>query len=314
MTILVVGDANADLSGTLDRYPTEGDDSPLSMLTWGSGGSAVNVVTALALLGGQARLLARVGCDPSAAMAVHAAQLAGVDLSALQHDKQLATGVCFAAISASGERTFFSFRGANVAFDCHPTPETFADVRWLHICGHALLEGPQRAAVLALIAAAQQQQVPISLDVCLPLVRAWRDEIINLLPRLHILFTNEPESMLLCAAPSTEHAIEQLARQVAIVVIKRGALGCMVATAEAQWKFNALQVHAVDTNGCGDAFVAGFLHAHERGATLVDAAMFANAVGALAATRHGSADALPNRDTIRMFLAQHQLDRLVRYL
>ncbi len=314
MTILVVGDANADMSGTLDRYPAEGDDSPLSALTWGSGGSAVNVATALALLDGQVRLLARVGCDPAASVALRAAQAAGVDLSAVQHDKQLATGVCFAAISAHGERTFFSFRGANVAFDYHPTPETFADVRWLHICGHALLEGTQRVAVLALIKDALQHNIPISLDVCLPLVRAWRGEIMDLLPRFRVLFANEPESMLLCAAPSIEWATEQLIKYAATVVIKRGALGCTVATAEGLLPLKALPVEVIDTNGCGDAFVAGFLHAHARGAMLADAAMFANAIGALAATRPGSADALPQQNTIPAFLAHHQLDRLMRYL
>lgn len=314
MTILVVGDANADLSGTLVRYPTEGDDSLLCTLAWGSGGSAVNVATALALLGSHTRLLARIGCDPVAAVAVRAAQLAGVDLSALQHDEQHATGLCFAAISASGERTFFSFRGANVAFDYVPNSVTFADVRWLHICGHALLEGSQRAAALALLHAAQQHQVPISLDLCLPLARARRDEIINLLPYIQLLFANEPESMLLCAVSSPEQAIEQLTRHVATVVMKRGALGCLVATAAAEWTINGLPVDAVDSNGCGDAFVAGFLHARHGDAALPEAAQFANAIGALAATRPGSAEALPNRDTVRTFLAHPQLDMLLRYL
>jgi sugar/nucleoside kinase (ribokinase family) len=314
VTILVVGDANADLSGTLLRYPTEGDDSPLSALSWGSGGAAVNVATALALLGGRVRLFARVGTDPAATVAVSAAQRAGVDLSMVQHDEQHATGLCFAAISANGERTFFSFRGANAAFDYQPTSETCADVRWLHICGHALLEGTQRGAALALLHAARQQHVPVSLDLCLPLVRAWREEIIDLLPHLHVLFANELESTTLCAAPTPEHVAEQLTRHVATVVLKRGASGCMVATAAAQLAINGLPVDAVDTNGCGDAFIAGFLHAHLNGATLPETAQFANATGALAATRPGSADALPNRATIRTFLAQHQLDMLLRYI
>lgn len=314
MTILVVGDANADLSGTLDRYPAEGDDSVLSALAWGSGGAAVNVATALALLGERVRLLARVGCDPAAAVAVRAAEAAGVDLSMVQHDAQHATGLCFAAISAHGERTFFSFRGANAAFDYAPAPATFADVRWLHICGHALLEDPQRAAALALLHAARQQHVPVSLDLCLPLVRARRAETLNLLPYVHVLFANAPESMLLCAAPSAEHALEQLAGRVATVVIKCGARGCLAATSAARWEIVGLPVDALDTTGCGDAFVAGLLHAHHGGAPLAEAAQFANTIGALAATRPGSADAMPQPATVRAFLAQHQLDMLLRYL
>src|SRR5262245_19678257 len=115
MTILVVGDANADLSATVDRFPHEGDDAVVAALSWGSGGSAANVAAALALLGAAARLLTRVGRDPAAEVALRVARDAGVDLGAVQRDPTLATGLCFAAISPRGERTFFSFRGANMA-------------------------------------------------------------------------------------------------------------------------------------------------------------------------------------------------------
>src|SRR5689334_16841566 len=120
MTILVLGDANADLSAAIPRFPTEGDDSKVTALDWGSGGGAANVAAALALLGAPARLLARVGSDPAAAIALRVPRAAGVELTAVQIDSNLATGLCFAAISPSGERTFFSYRGANVGFEFTP--------------------------------------------------------------------------------------------------------------------------------------------------------------------------------------------------
>ena len=49
MSILVLGDANADLAAPLRAFPREGDDAALLDLAWGSGGAGVNVVTALAL-------------------------------------------------------------------------------------------------------------------------------------------------------------------------------------------------------------------------------------------------------------------------
>ena len=94
MTILVLGDANADLSAALVRFPAEGDDSQITALGWGSGGGATNVAAALALLGEQARLLARVGRDPAAEIALRVARAAGADLAAVQIDAALATGLC----------------------------------------------------------------------------------------------------------------------------------------------------------------------------------------------------------------------------
>ena len=133
MVVLVVGDANADLSARLARFPHEGDDSPLAGLDWQSGGSAVNVATALARLGRRARLAARVGVDPAAEVALAAAHGAGVALELVQRDPSLATGLCFAAVSPGGERTFFSYRGANVALADLDAEAAFRDVGWLHL-------------------------------------------------------------------------------------------------------------------------------------------------------------------------------------
>src|SRR5690349_12556862 len=120
MTILVLGDANADLSAMLSRFPAEGDDSQISTLGWGSGGGGANVAAALALLGAPARLLARVGSDPAATIALRVARAAGADLAVVQVDASLATGLCFAVVSPGGERTFFSYRGANVSYEFTP--------------------------------------------------------------------------------------------------------------------------------------------------------------------------------------------------
>jgi ribokinase len=320
MTILVLGDANADLSAAIPRFPAEGDDSPITALGWGSGGGATNVAAALALLGAPVRLLARVGRDPAAEIALRAARTAGADLTAVQVDDALATGLCFAAVSPGGERTFFSYRGANVSFEFGPAQASQLDgARWLHISGYALLEGRQRAATLALIAAAGARDIPISLDVCLPQLRAWRDQTIALLPRLRILFTNAPELAVLTAKSEQNEgpanlvsdpgalAIEPLLRQgVGAVAVKLGSRGCLIASINTRHHAPAFVVDALDTNGCGDAFVAGYLFAYLRGAAVEHCAALANAIGALKATRQGAAEALPDRATLRAFLAEQQ--------
>jgi len=306
MTILVVGDANADLSAALTRFPTEGDDWPITALIWGSGGAAANVAAGLARLGARARLLARVGVDPAAEVALRVARAAGVELALVQRDDVVATGLCFAAISASGERTFFSFRGANVGLAL-PADAPLNDVAWLHIAAHALLEGPQRATALALTEEAIQRGIPISLDLCLPLLRDRRAEVLELLPRLQILFANEQEFAALLPDVSTSDALERLsAASGGLIVLKRGAAGCMIAAGERRWSRPAFVVAAIDSNGCGDAFVAGFIHAYAQGALPEDCATLANALGALTATRAGSADALPQCDELSAFLSEQR--------
>jgi sugar/nucleoside kinase (ribokinase family) len=302
MTILVVGDANADLSAALVSFPAEGDDSQITALEWGSGGSAANVAAALARLGAPARLLARVGREQAADIALRVAREAGADLSAIQVDETLATGLCFAAVSPGGDRTLFSFRGANTALA--PSGGQLAGVSWLHISGYALLEAQQRATTQALIVDATARDIPISLDLCLPTLRAWHGEILALLPRLRILFANELELAALC--PGTEHeaADHLIADGLALAAIKLGPRGALLAGPGLRWRAPAFDVAAVDTNCCGDAFVAGFLAAHLRGAALEQCSTLANAIGALTATRYGAAEALPTWHELRAFVQQ----------
>ncbi|MEM8531644.1 MAG: carbohydrate kinase family protein [Chloroflexota bacterium] len=308
MTILVVGDANADASATLSRFPSEGDDSSINMLQWSSGGSAANVATALALLGHPVRLIARVGTDPAAEIALRAAHTVGVDCSAIQHDIDTVTGQCFVAISPNGERTFLSFRGANnelASIDKSTLPD---DWQWLHIAGHALLEGQQRNTTWQLIEHAQQRQIPISLDLCLPLIHSHSDDIHTLIPHLQILFANKPELFTLFAhlseelAPTFFSTTNNPSINHLLIALKLGADGCHIMSQQDQLVLPTITVQAVDTTGCGDAFVAGFLDRYLNHSSWSDCAVYANALGTLTAMRYGSGEALPSRIQIQTFI------------
>jgi sugar/nucleoside kinase (ribokinase family) len=320
MTILVVGDANADVGAALSRFPREGDDSPVRELAWGSGGTGVNVAAALALLGAPARLLARVGGDPAADVALRAARAAGVDLAFIERDGRLATGLCYAAVSPSGERTFFSYRGANVALELPNVDELFRDVSWLHIGGHSLLEGSQEATVRAVLKEASRRRVPASLDLCRPLLRTRPSIVSELAPDLAVLFANEPELAALSGSDpslspgsgmvSSDPVSAAVASIVAIeraipvrVVAKLGPRGSVIG-GDPPTLVPGLPVVARDTTGCGDSFIAAFLAAQTRGVPAIECARLGNAVGALVASRLGAADTLPTREELFVFLEE----------
>ena len=307
MTILVIGDANADLSAAVGRFPFEGDDAPLGALEWGSGGTGVNVTVALGRIGAAARLLARVGADPAADVALRMARDAGADLSTVQVDPATATGLCFSVVSPGGERTFFSFRGANQALEPPANLDALLEgVRWVEVGGHALLEGRQRTTTEGLIGAAAERGVPVSLDLCLPLMRARRDQVLALLPTLEVLFANELELALLLGEGTKEPAeLHDALRRLEgprTTVAKLGPRGSVVASGGHVCVVPAYAVEAVDTNGCGDAFIAGFIHARLAGMGIETCARVGNALGALTATGPGAADAVPDRARLRAFL------------
>jgi ribokinase len=304
MVCLVVGDANADLSASVDFFPHEGDDAGLSALGFGSGGSAANVAVALTRLGQASRLLARVGNDPAAEVALRAAHRAAVDLSQVQRDPALTTGLCFAVVSPGGERTFFSQRGANVALDLPDLEDVFRDVTFLHVAGHALLEGRQRQSTLALIVEASRRGIRMSVDLCLPLIRARAAEILSLAPA--VMFANAKELSLLgrsIGAEGIDATLDALMGAGArVVAAKLGAAGCSVVTGTSRFASAAHPVEVMDTTGAGDGFVAGFLYALLRGSSPEIAARTGNVVGALIASRRGAAEASPTGDEVQRIL------------
>jgi len=312
MVCLLVGDTNADLCATLECFPFEGDDTAITALGFFSGGTAANVAVAYARLGGCARLLSRVGNDSAMKVALHAAMEAGVDLTFLQHDANLATGLCLAAISPNGERTFFSYRGANVNLELPNIDHVFQDVRFLHLSGHALLDGDQRTTALVLLDEAHRRGITTSIDLCLPLLRKRPLEIMSLAPRLSTIFANARELGLLGTSLGFTGNDTELVNATLsaltdagapIVVAKLGAAGSRIARGSSRIDVSPYPVHAIDTTGAGDGFVAAFLFVVLRGGCAETAAHVGNVVGALVASRSGAADASPTRDEVFAALA-----------
>src|SRR5581483_6876203 len=175
-----------------------------------------------------------------------------------------------------------------------------AGISWVHLSAYALLEGQQRETARELIDLAAQRAIPISIDLGLPALRAWRAEFLDLLPRLSILFANEQELAALCPGLEQAAAADRLiASGLPLAAIKLGPRGALIAGPGVRFDAPSYRVTAVDTNGCGDAFVAGFLFAHRRGASPEQCSALANALGALTATRYGAAEALPTREQLR---------------
>ena len=151
-------------------------------------------------------------------------------------------------------------------------------------------------------------------------------QISAMIPKVDLLKVNEVEIELLAGGQNpggtnprgrpevgdlTEMAGRLLAQGPELVVVTLGADGSYFQTASASGFVPPFSVETVDAVGCGDAFIAGVLtqltagddwRAHLSIERLAEILRYANAVGALTATKQGVIPALPTAEEVRDFL------------
>lgn len=305
---LLIGDINVDTLLTVDHYPRRGDDAQVHRTWLRPGGTVANTGVVLAKLGVSTRLVGCVGMDVWADLALDGLAQAGVDVRAVRRTEQAGTGLITIPITPDGERTMFSYRGANVYLPPEAiTGDLLDQAAVLHISGYNLLTAPQRDATERALAWAWERGLPVSLDVGLEPARRIGAEIRALAPRLAILSLGMDEACRLWQVETWQEVTTQARRcGAALVGLKRGAQGCVLIRG-AEWvDLSAISVTPVDTTGAGDAFAAGLIAGWLWALSLPATGLLATILGGLATTVWGGGPDLPGRAEVLAYLAAAQ--------
>ncbi|HEY9161620.1 MAG TPA: PfkB family carbohydrate kinase [Desulfomonilia bacterium] len=132
---------------------------------------------------------------------------------------------------------------------------------------------------------ARQFGLKTALDTQFPMTQAelpWIKHFDNLLDYVDILFTDDVEALSITGLDSIEAAASDLlARGPELVVVKKGAEGSLIATANKVLNVPAIKPASFqDSIGAGDAFDAGFIYGVLKGWELEKTARFASTVAA----------------------------------
>ncbi len=295
--IVVVGSANMDLVVPVDRFPRTGETILGGDLGLFPGGKGANQACAAARLGGAVSLIAQIGPDPFGTALTGSLRAAGVDTD---HVGQAVrpTGCASIYVLPGGENVIVVSPGANATLD---PAAVVARLDSIPRAGFVLfqLETPIETVEAALIAARRRGAVTI-LDPA-----PARELPERVLRSIDYLTPNQSEAAILLKRPSwvidsfdeAEAAASGLLQLgVSTVVMKLGALGCLVAGPGVMRRIAGHHVPAVDTTAAGDAFNGAFAVALAEGKPAIEAAEFANAAAALSVTRHGAQASLPSRE------------------
>ena len=259
------------------------------------GGEAVNAAIAAAKLNGSVGILCYLGADAAGDMIESALARAGVDTSAIVHEKSHPTPVSTLFVNADGTRKSVT-NGAH-RFNFHP--ERYADALK---CARAvsfgsLFRAPYNdAEVLKKTIGAAEGAILLA-DTKLPnFVPLTLDDIAESVKRLDYIFPNEDEARYLTGRADPDEAADVLLSYgVRNVIIKLGGNGCLFKNAYERIRLNAHRVDVVDATGAGDCFLAGFAIRILEGASHADALRFANACGAVCCTAVGATAGIGSR-------------------
>ncbi len=253
---------------------------------------------AAARLGAPVRFAGVCGDDAFGVLCRRHLQEAGIDLF-LRTLPTHETGAAFVSYNGSGEREFLFYLRHAAAAQLSPadiTPELLEGVGWLHVTGSSLgVSESMRRAVFATLKAAKAQGARVSFD---PNVRPELFPGQNLaevcrpvLDAADVILPSLAEAEQLTGITDPEAACRALLTPTRTVVLKRGAAGCTLYTDKGEQHIPGVPVREIDPTGAGDCFAAGFAVASLKGKTPLEAAQFANAVGALSVTAFGPTSA-----------------------
>ena len=240
------------------------------------GGSACNTAVGVGQLGGLARFVGKRGSDELGHAFENALTHRGVEPMLLT--SSLPTGRVLSIITPDAQRTMITYLGASA--DTQPeeiTPQFFADTAVVHMEGY-LLFNPElmRAALIA----AKTAGALISLDLAsFTVVQQANSVLDDLIDQyVDILIANEDEALAYTGLKDEVQALDRLARDADIAVLKVGARGSYIQHAGEVIRIPAQgDGTAIDTTGAGDLWASGFLyglvngHGHEKSGQLASA-------------------------------------------
>ncbi|WP_306365083.1 5-dehydro-2-deoxygluconokinase [Nocardia sp. CC227C] len=307
LEVLTVGRVGVDL------YPEQSGVPLAQVRTFAKflGGTATNVSVAAARLGRRAAVLTKVGPDGFGDYVRTALEGFGVSARYVSTAPDLRTPVVFCELNPPADPPLLFYRlptapDLTLTEDEIPWDEVDS-VPLLWVTGTGVSAEPGRRTQREMLRRrGGRGHTVLDLDyrpMFWPDEHTARTEIDWMLDHVNVVVGNRTEARVAVGTDDPDAAADRLlARGVELAVIKRGADGVLVATADARSTVPPCRVEVVCGLGAGDAFGGALAHGLLAGWDPHRIATYANAAGALVAARLACADAMPTATEIEELL------------
>ena len=259
------------------------------------GGAPLNFTYHLTKLGQAPKLLSRIGADEPGKSLLDQLRVMGIDTGSIQVDPRFPTGTV--QVVRSGPQEWHFEIVDQVAWDHIALDRDLIPGKgdWL-VYGSLASRHPDSAYTLERMLDGEGMAI---CDLNLRTPHFSRDRIFLLLERANLVKLNEGELTLVSGwcgwSGGHDLLMERLCRRFGWIgcLVTRGQRGSFLWEAGSWYEQPAIPVEVVDTVGCGDAFLAGFLAGRIEGFSIPEQLVLASRLGALVA---GCVGACPDYD------------------
>jgi fructokinase len=265
MKVLCIGEALIDMICT-DRGSRLADGQNFLKK---AGGAPANVAAAIAALGGQVDMAAKVGKDPFGQHLIDLLGEMGVHTKWVIQDPNAFTTFAFVSLMEDGERDFYFNRGADGQLSMSDLAGLDLNEYDIVHFGSAtgFLPGPLQATYIDLLNKAKEAGALISFDpnyrhLLFPndtdsfVTQSW-----HFIEACDFFKLSDEEALLITGLDTVDDAAAALRSKTnAVFAVTLGKEGTLLSTSNGNEIISSIPITAVDATGAGDAFVGAVLY------------------------------------------------------
>ena len=282
LDVLGLGTCNADFLMNVTRFSGADDEVDVEKLRVSLGGSAANFVVGVSSLGLNTGIMARIGNDHLGRYICSEFKRENINTERLVSIDEK-TGMAFIAVEPEGERSIYTFTGANSKFKLvNEDIRRIKSSEILHVTGmyiEVVIEASKHANILSFNPGALLSSYGL-------------DALEKILKKTDILFLNQKEVTILTDMDCNDGALELIENGVPLVVVTMGNKGAIVYTPSGQIQYPSHKLNVLDTTGAGDSFAAGFITAFYQKKGLNECLKAGNKSASSCVSKFGSLDGL----------------------
>jgi sugar/nucleoside kinase (ribokinase family) len=299
--VIGIGASTIDIINIVDHFPNEEEVQKSYENIIQGGGPVATAIVTLARLGSNVMMIDSVGDDWIGKLIVEEYKKEKVNSELIKvWDNHTTSSATILVRKNDGARTIvFTPGNAPEVLPNDISEEIISKSRYIHINGRHL------EACLQACKIAKNCGSKISFDGG---SHRYREELKSIIPFVDIYIVAKDFAFSFSGTESLSEAANCLLKSGSeIVVITDGTSGSYLFTKEINCYHQKAFIvdNTVDTTGCGDSFHGAFLFGLCNNYDLFKTMKIASAVAAINSTKLGGRTALPDFDTVKKFLQQH---------